>query len=400
MLAPALSSTFSRPIGQFSSFYQQTQSVQYGARLASSETPRQGGYDGFKVFDQLLQRGSEALQTSSRYVRAAPEAGPSPNQVAERILGFIERRLQRDLAEGAGTEALAGRLEAGLEGFVKGFEDAREQLEGLGLLNKAVVAQTDATYERVVSGVDALRERFLETGATPAPVVDEAAAPAAPLGALNGFSQYGYAQRNSLSFELQTADGDTVRIQAGAEELLAARAQAAGFLDAGRALVGQSGSAGYSYSQQFNLRVDGDLDAGELAAINDLLAKVNDLSGQFFQGDLEGAFNSALSIGYDSREITGFALNLTRVEVVRATAAYQQFEGPGVYAGPAPLNDLAPLGDFARDLIGALELASPFAQPNQLLRDLADRVGSLDDGRAAADGKAFGAFVERLLESL
>ena len=42
--------------------------------------------------------------------------------MANNILGFIEQRLQKDLAGGASPEELEARLNEGLEGFKKGFK--------------------------------------------------------------------------------------------------------------------------------------------------------------------------------------------------------------------------------------------------------------------------------------
>ena len=401
MLAPVLNSVLSQPSGQLSSFYQQTQTTRQSAVLESSATRVENAYDGFKVFEQLLQKGYESLRTGGRY-QPVPAAGSGePGAAAERILGFIERRLQRDIAEGADSEALASRLEAGLEGFKRGFADAREQLQDLGLLRGPVAQKRDATYDRVLAGVDALGEQYADAGTQSPAAAPLSVTPAvAGVGVASGFNQYSYAQRNSFSFELETADGDTVRIQADAREFRAASTRFAAVGDGEQVVTAQSFATAYGNSQQFSLSIEGELDADELAAINDLLGRVNDLSRQFFGGDLEGAFNSAVNLGYDSSEIVGFALNLSRVEVERVTTAYQQFEAPGVYAGPALSSSLAPLGDFARDLLGAVELASPFEQPRQLVRDLAEQVGLLDDGRQPGEEKRFGPFVERMLDSL
>ncbi len=402
MLAPALNSVFPRPDGQSNPFHQHTQSFQSSARLSVPATASREGFDGFRVFEQLLDKGYQALHSDTLFKPAQADSSADAATVAERILGFIEQRLVVDAAGGASREQLQGRVEAGLEGFIQGFEDARRQLDDLGLLSGPVADKIAATYDAVLEGVAQLREKYV--AAEPAPRAGSEAAIDRPLSAgssaASAFAEYGYARRNSFSFELQTADGDTVRIRASAGEAFSAHSQfAAGGSGAGQ-LSAQAGGAAYSHSQRFDLSIDGELDAGELAAINDLLGKVNDLSQQFFSGDLEGAFNSAVNIGYDSTEIVGFALNLKRVEVQRASAAYQQFQAPDAYAGPALAERLAPLGDFSHQLLEALQLASPFEQPQQLLRDLADRVGQLNDGRTPVEEKRFGPFVGHMLDSL
>src|SRR5690606_29478577 len=67
---------------------------------------------------------------------STPGAGPlTAEKVARNILGFIERRLQMDIAEGATPEQLQSRLDAGLAGFKKGFAEASEKLKALSMLS-------------------------------------------------------------------------------------------------------------------------------------------------------------------------------------------------------------------------------------------------------------------------
>ena len=292
---------------------------------------------------------------------AAAEFEPlSAEQAAGNILGFIERRLALDVAEGATQEQLASRLDAGLEGFKKGFAEAQEQLNALGMLSEHVEQDIGRTYELVTNGIDQLRERFLTDLVQAAPEEEESVYNARSL--MASASSYDFAQENTFSFSLTTADGDKVNITASAAEAYSARQT--------RDESGSRQSITFSNNQQFSLSVDGELDEGELEAINDLLAQVNDLASDFFAGDYDQAFKEALDIGYDASEITGFALRLTHTEVQRFSEAYAADRETGnTFA-----ERMEPIGRFAQQFLAALESSSALGQPDSFVRELLSAV--------------------------
>src|SRR6187431_1466302 len=108
------------------------------------------------AYEKISSRGQAA---SAEYETFEPLTA---EKVAGNILGFIERRLQMDVAEGATQEELQARLEAGLSGFKKGFAEASEKLEALSLLNPEIKADIGKTYDLVLEGIDDLRSKFIQ----------------------------------------------------------------------------------------------------------------------------------------------------------------------------------------------------------------------------------------------
>ncbi|WP_370166756.1 hypothetical protein [Marisediminitalea sp.] len=82
----------------------------------------------------------------------------------------------------------------------------------------------------------------------------------------------------------------------------------------------------YTEYSGVSFAVKGDLDEGELSAISDLLKQITDVSRSFFDGDMESAFNKALELGFDEKELAGFSLQLDRKQVSEKISAYQQNE--------------------------------------------------------------------------
>ena len=367
------------------------------ARRDATQLGEAGSNHRQDAFERTLAMGYLKLEASfSRTSSTEPtgkvfDTGPlTAAKVAGNILGFIERRLAMDVAEGADSEALASRLAAGLEGFKKGFAEAEQQLEALNMLNPEIKEDIGETYSRVIEGIDALRAKFLgqsnehhnDAGADLDRKLDKTTSLAESTLIA---SQYDFARANSFTFTLKTADGDSVRIEANSAEGFSLTE----LYDRSESEQGIQGSynlsASYSQSNRFNLQVKGELDAGELKAINDLLGQVNDLASEFFSGDLDKAFNSALELGYDSSEITRYSLSLTQVEVQRVASAYANTSEKA----PIPaLSGLSGVGTFAQNLLDAMRTASVFDQPQNLIQQLAESLEGMQRGAQDAQEKA------------
>lgn len=361
------------------------------------------------AYEKISSRGMAA---SAEYETFEPLTA---EKVAGNILGFIERRLQMDVAEGATQEALQARLEAGLAGFKKGFAEASEKLEALSLLSPEIKADIGKTYDLVLEGIDDLHSKFIQATevepqpkSTQSPEVIKTATSKSPAGKLDvpeflpaapssylAYGNYEYGRAREFNFELTTKEGDKVIIKAASSEGFA--------VEAGRTARGNNSTsamnASYSASQSFSLSVDGDLNEEELDAINHLLGQVNDLASQFFDGNLDVAFDQAMNMGYDAEQIGSFSLNLAQAEIRQVTQAYQTFE-PNRASGssdPQQLTDqLLPLGNFIRDLLASLDrAAAEFNEPKSLLSGIAEKI----TGETEVDqqqGKRFRDFMEEM----
>ncbi len=382
----------------------------------------------------------------------------SNNEAASTILTFIGNRIEKDLAEGASLEEVESRLQAGLEGFIKGFTEASEQLEALGLLDgedNPLKDNINGTYDSVLSGIENLREKFLDKNVI-APnkvVVDEIKEVAtdnssikshipldnvssndaalinnfskltshhrfenvssrklendasvlnsfAKTPSLSGseFSTFHHQQgvKNSFSFQVETVDGDKVTITAKTNDVSVTKYSLFNtpmWENEKLARVNDQDSL-------FSVSVDGDLDDDELNAIGNLLNKVENLSANFFEGDLDLAFSQASNLGYDTSEIVGFSLNLKHVEIEKVRAAYQEFLPTNNEQNKqveSLLDKLKPIGDFTKDLIDAAQVASKFSESHSLIVELASKF-DVQKSDENAFSHRFSSFIAQLLE--
>ncbi len=360
-------------------------------RASNLEARRQ---KAFQTIEQTLAIGYEKLAAKhSGSARAFDRFEPlSAEKVASSILGFIERRLMKDAAEGATAAQLQERLEQGLAGFKKGFAEAQKQLEALASFTPEIQADIDDTRERVLSGIEDLRQRILDQQFGPeaagerADEADELSGPSAPRA-----YAYEQARASQFSFELTTAEGDRVSIQASSS--------------AGVSLSGSGAGSSFSASasRSVSWAVEGDLNADERSAIESLLGGVDRLAEQFFTGDLNGALNSAMALGYDREQVAGFSLNLSQSSIQRVSETY----GPSSRSADIPGNSLglqqrlAPLGQFLRDLETALADAGRVsARPESLLLDLSERMASAEEEIAEEEATSLREFMASMLETL
>lgn len=304
----------------------------------------------------------------------------SAERAASNILGFIERQIDRDIANGADQAALESRLEAGLKGFKQGFAEAEEKLKALNMLNPTVRQDIDKTYDLVTSGI---AELGAKVGVSTQASTDDTVSlsDAAP----SSFRvRAEYASAEQFEFRVRTQEGDWVSVSASSSAAQGLNAEGNG--------EGSSLSYAQSSSSRYSISVEGDLNERERKAIESLMGQVDQLADEFFTGDLDQAFEYARSLGYDDSQISGFALQLTRTEYQRVDAAYQGSDRPDSLA-----SRLAPLGDFIEQTRKAVDTASEFAEPIELIRSLVDSMYADIDRPENPDGQRFTQFLDRVL---
>lgn len=345
--------------------------------------------DAFEIFNAILQRGysqilfdpaNQGIADTQPVQPELAEYAPagfqnveriSSQQAANTILDFITHRIQSDAVNGATQEQLLERLDQGLQGFIKGFNEAKEQIEALGLLTPELSNEINDTFERVTGGIEQLRES----------IVGEVADEIDGIGDINRGTNLSRlrldaqtAETRSFSLSLTTQDGDRVSIEIS-------RASQASFSSN---FENNGNSSSLSISRQssssssFNLTVTGELDDEELAAINSLLEDVDAIANDFYAGRLDQAFDQALELDINREELSSLNLQLQKTTTTQALAAYQTTAQNNLPANDetqttpvSPFADLNQLIDILQDLS---DKAGKFAEPVRLIEDLANGV--------------------------
>lgn len=285
-----------------------------------------------------------------------PASEFTPDKVANRMLSFIEQRLQGSAGD---SKAVAGLLQQAREGIKQGFEEATKILDGMGMLQGKVAEDINKTRALIDEGMAGLEQRFL--GGSPG---EKPAAPSAA--GAGGYSERMAARLDTFDLKVTTRDGDKLRISI-AEGAASWSQQAGGVQSSGSVQMGR-----------WQIEIEGELDAGEREALGKLLGQVEELSSSFFSGDLAGAFDQALALNMDGEQLASMSLNLTQTQVRQVSESYGQVAKQG---GQSPSAVNSELLEYARGLIEALRSADSLVDNG---REFLER---LLEGGLAMDGR-------------
>ncbi len=397
-----------------------------------------------------------SLSVSAPVEVAEVEEPPQPLlDGAKNILQFIEQRLASEQADGASPEELEGLIEQGLQGFFQGFEEAKDILKGSGELTDQAFESIVSLYHQVLDGFDALTEKYVNGGGgdddstDTGPVVDGSVtapaqgdvstvpaavtAPAVSTGNVQSLSSNGqvnnqglqfedqfkvlgnssrsslsslinsldvdveaatveYGRKDSFSFELTTLDGDKISIEAGNTAVFYGEYGEATGSDDTDALEG------FKDKSQFAIDVTGDLDEQETAAIQELLDQILSLSDEFYNGDIDKAYEAALDLNYDQNEIASYAVNLRQTEQYSVAATYQELQPATDKVKPEGQDALSTIGDFARGVLEALNNPQNYEvfDFTQLLTGISEQI----DQQIKSSGPSFNEAIAGLVSNL
>lgn len=351
---------------------------------------REGEDGGQKVFVRSIE-----ASLNLKLYEEAPEftvSIPSPSDVANTILGFVENRIQREIDAGADSDRIDNLLSQARQGIEAGYSSAEKDIEALGLMTEKLAGEIVESRKLVDDGVDNVAAQAL--GVSDRPFLDRSGSVDRPVGraseeavgreesaaslnpneffpstsrkpepksleSLQNIQSYKYASHESSEFYLTTNDGDKVSIRL--TDTFASVYRSSND-ELGLALSGDS---------SFEFSVEGELDKGELEAINQLLTQVSDVAGLFFEDRFQEAFESALHVGFDASEIASFSLDLTK-SVSQELRSYGEFQPRSSgHGGDIDLvKRYQPIMDMTNHLAQMREIFEKFEAPEQSVQGL------------------------------
>ena len=310
-----------------------------------------------EVLNENVKRGvGQATGTSFAGLQLGDKK--DAQDVAKTMLDHVQKGLDQLRAQGADEDRIQQRLEAAKEGIAKGYEQAEQQLKDMGLLNDELKAEIDQGRGLIDAGLEQMSANV------------EAKDTKNKVGTLmpKSSSDSRYSSQasieNSMSLELMTKDGDKIS--------LSFMQSAQSFSYAAQEGHQMITAAGFEQGMAWQMDVMGSLDEGEQEALANLLQDVEKLSSTFFSGDLGGALEQAMGLGFDGNELASMSLNLRQESFSSVSRAYNSVQ-PQL---PTPqLEGLSsPLLAYNDDYLSALEQAKSFADPEKLIDDLVDQL--------------------------
>ena len=288
--------------------------------------------DLYSRVDQVLKhRLAETLGVQSPVPVPAAGRPYDPETIASNVLSFVQGRLQQARAGGAGPEELASLLDKAKSGIAQGMQEAKEALEGMGLLSESLKAGIEQAGEMIFKGLAA-------DGATP--VTGHGA------NLIEASQRFRQVETSAFELQVQTREQGmfSLRQTANATEF--------------------SGRHAESSRSHLSLTVEGDLDEDELSAITDLAQNVQRASESFFDGNVQAALEQGMKLGYDTDEIAGFSLEMSHSLNSVATTRYREIRELAA-TQPPKMTGLEQVGGLLNRLSGMVEQANNLFEDGQ-----------------------------------
>lgn len=322
--------SFMNPLlqGQFSPVRAQDSNVDGVERRDEAYRAQSGGPAGAamaQVQESLLNRLVERIPgVDVADLQKRNPADFSPEAIADRIGSFVGRGLENALAQGRSDKELQSLYDSAVRGMEQGLADAKDVLDGLGVLNGKIAEDVDETAKLTrdaLAGLDPSRRREqleVSSGGSAALSMAER-----------------FASASSFEMQLRTQDGDEVTLKFGQSSEFSSSAAAYADSDGNRAAaysMSRTEQVGYSFSFE-----GGDLSEDEMTAIRDLVRDVGQMADDFFGGDVQKAFDQAGGLGFDGSQIAAFEVNMSQSQQYTAARAYretQQIETPAAEQRP------------------------------------------------------------------
>jgi len=263
---------------------------------------------------QLNQLQTKILQTLAQQIPGMNLEGMkkldanqfTPEKVADRISNFVAQGMELARARGESEENIQKLYDRAMKGVEKGFREAKEILNGLGVLNGKIAQDVAKTEELTFEKLRALSpDQRMASDLVSMSVAQR------------------FERADSFELNVTTKEGDQVRIRFDRSESFQAGMSVAADGKGNSAMVfdmSRTQSSGFSFS------VEGNLNADEIDAIQNLIRDVSQLSDEFFNGNVQRAFEQAGQLSLDSSQLSAFDLSLTRTEVRSMASQYQQTE--------------------------------------------------------------------------
>lgn len=140
-----------------------------------------------------------------------------------------------------------------------------------------------------------------------------------------------YERQQDLSLQVKTNDGDLVTLKLNQNQSVGQSSLNSGGFSANAFEAGESG--------EFFFEVEGELDQGELEALNELFGDVSALADEFYNGDMEQAFDMAMSLDIDFSELSSMSLNMKDQTSYAAQAYSNMSDSPSLPKAFEPLQN-------------------------------------------------------------
>ena len=265
-------------------------------------------------------------------------------KVAENVLNFIGGRIRLAKEEGSTDEELGNMFSQARSGVTTGFEQALGELEELAVLDDELTEGIEKSRGLIFQGIDDLEQSYFPKEDSLTERDDETLMSSN----VSSMSSELYAASSRTSdLQITTLEGDKVSISFSDIQQAMQNEKYTNNGEQGERF--ESASSSYRASN-FSYTIEGDISDEEHEAIAALIKEVNTLQKDFFNGDIEKAFNHAVNLGFDSNQISDFSMELYQSKTTRVSQTYNEVASSDQKESPSQDKELRPLLDFVKQL--------------------------------------------------
>jgi len=289
---------------------------------------------GLRVVSSSLNQtleidGQKPQETKDKAIEEKSTSLFDFEKVARNVLKFVGGVIRGAANGGASDEKLTGLFSQAREGVSRGFAMAEKDLAGF--MNDEIQQGMTKSRDLIDTGIDDLETDIF--GRNEATAVS-----------LTSLEAVSVSDEKSGSLLIRTKDGDEVTFSFEslrsfqASQQLSFTAQNSGTQNASDENGAETSSDSQSFTAEqttsyqyyersgISFSLKGELDEDELQSVADLVGQVQDLADTFYSGDIDKAFEEALSLGFDDKELVGYALQLNRTTQTEVLKTYENIQ--------------------------------------------------------------------------
>lgn len=297
--------------------------------------------------------------------------------VADSVMKFVQGSLLSAKQRGASDEDLSLMFDQAKSGINKGFSEAIDELKSLDLFNNDLENGIEHSRSLIGDAMDELHQRLLPDDIKSSELPEHYTNNLDLLekSMLQASTSSYQSQMKSADLTIETADGDVIEISFS-HSYLSTKNQTI-TENGGNGVSSYKASA--SEELNFTLSISGDLDKEERAAIESLVADVNSLQKDFFEGNLDKAFEKALALGLDSNELVGFSLDLQKSQTSVVNQKYFAVANDNDKNSALLDKELRPLLDFIEQMNALHEKSTQLFSSDNIFGDILTKAFRLEE---------------------
>jgi len=286
-------------------------------------------------------------------------------KVAKNVMRFVGGVIRGAADGGASDEKLNGLFSQAREGVSRGFAMAEKDLAGF--MNEELENGISKSRELIDTGiVDLETDIFNRQGVENGNVARVSTLAAASV-----------SNEQSGQLSIRTKDGDEVTFsfeslqsfQASQQTSFQTQSISDGSGDGAITNVSAQQTTAFEYYERsgISFSLKGELDEAEMKSIADLVGQVQDLADTFYKGDVDKAFEEALSLGFDDKELVGYALQLNRSTQTDVLKAYENIQHYNEYKDERSQygNVVSPVSQYLEKMMNTFENAETTLASNE-----------------------------------